>query len=171
MERKINSQLIYEGKIIDLSVDEVKLRSGRITRREVVSHRGSVTVLPIISNKEIILVKQFRYAVKRELFEAPAGTIEKKETPYETAYRELIEETGYLSNNLEHIISFYTSPGYTTELMHLFFARNLQKKIANPEIDEDISIKIVPLDYAIHMIGDGKIVDAKTIIALLLFSK
>lgn len=171
MERLVSSQEIYKGKIVNLSVDEVKLDNGRKTTREVVKHRGACVILPILRKGEVVLIEQFRYAVGRELVEAPAGTREENEDAIETAYRELIEETGYSSNQIEHIIDFYSTPGYTTEILSLFFAHNLKKVGSRPETDEDIRIRILPLTETLKMIEIGEIIDAKTIIALLMYHK
>ncbi len=171
MERLVSSQDIYKGKIVELSVDEVKLDNGRKTTREVIKHRGACVILPILRKGEVVLIEQFRYPVGRELIEAPAGTREENEDAIETAYRELIEETGYSSNQIEHIIDFYPTPGYTTEILSLFFAHNLKKVGVRPESDEDIKIRILPLTETLKMIETGEIIDAKTIVALLMYHK
>lgn len=168
MEKQINRKDIYKGKIISVFEDEVLLDNGRKTEREVIEHRGVVACLPFIGGNEIILVKQYRYPVKREMFEIPAGIIERGENPEYAVRRELLEETGYSSNNIEHIVNFYTSPGYSTEALHLFFAYNLKKEIPKLDYDESISIKLLPLRESLNMIKEGRICDAKTIISIVI---
>jgi ADP-ribose pyrophosphatase len=166
MEKQIYRREIYMGRIINLFKDGVLLDNGRRTEREVVEHREAVACLPFIGGNEIILVKQYRYPVRREIFEIPAGIIEKGENAGCAVRRELLEETGYSSNNIEHIMNFYTSPGYSTEALHLYFAYNLKKEIPSLDYDENISIKLLPMSESLNMVKEGKICDAKTIIAI-----
>ncbi len=167
MERQLSRTEIYKGRIVRLFNDEVLLDSGRKTQREVVEHNGVVACLPFINRNDVILINQYRYPVKKELFEIPAGIIERGETPRDAVKRELLEETGYSSNNIEYLLKFYTSPGYSTEIIHLYFAYNLKREIPNTDYDEEISIKLISLQRCIDMIKEGEICDAKTIIAII----
>ena len=121
-EKTMKSERIYEGKIVNLRVDTVELPDKKYSKREIVEHPGAVGIVPITEDGKIILVKQFRKAVEKPLLEIPAGKIEINEEPKETALRELFEETGYYSNNMEYIIEFYTSPGFSNEKIYLFLA-------------------------------------------------
>lgn len=170
MEKQIKSEKIFEGKIIRVYKDEVLLDSGRRTDREVIEHKGAVACLPFIGRDEVILVKQYRYPVRKELLEIPAGLIERRENPLYAVKRELLEETGYSTNNIEHILDFYTSPGYSNEILHLFFAYNLKKETPNLDYDEKIRPRLLPLSESLNMVKEGKICDAKTIMALLIAS-
>ncbi len=168
MEKRLKSQKIYEGRIINVYKDEVLLHNGRRTVREVVEHKGAVACLPLVGKDEVLLVRQHRYPVKKELLEIPAGIIERRENAYGAVKRELLEETGYSSNNIEHMLDFYSSPGYSDEIIHLFFAYNLKKETPSLDFDERITIKLLPLDECINMVKEGKICDAKTIMALII---
>lgn len=170
MEKQIYRREIYRGRIINLFKDEVLLDNGRKTEREIVEHRGAVACLPFMGGKEIILIRQYRYPVRREIFEIPAGIIERGENPEDAVRRELLEETGYSSNNIEYIVNFYTSPGYSTESLYLYFAYNLKKEIPKPDYDESISLKLLPLSESLVMIKEGRICDAKTIMAIVIAS-
>ena len=165
----IDSKLIYNGPI-KLKLDTFRI-NGKIFRKEVVEHNASVGIIPILNNKEIILIKQYRHAANEYLIEIPAGKIESKESPVEAAKRELEEETGFIGD-LTPLTKCYLAPSYDTELMHLFVAKNIFK-IDNSTLkmddDENISNMIVKLDDAIQYCFTGEIKDCKTISAILLF--
>lgn len=167
-EKTLNSQTIFTGKIISLQVDDVKLPDGKKAKREIVKHPGAVAILALTNDKRIILVKQYRKALERSLIEIPAGKQEAGEQPEKTALRELEEETGYVCSTLEHIQSFYTSPGFADEIIHLYFAKHLKKKENPLQVDEDEFVELmeVSLDEALQLIADKKIYDAKTIFAI-----
>ena len=171
MERALSSRRIYEGRVINLRIDTVILPDGKQTRREIVEHRGAVAIVPRLDNGKIILLRQFRKAVERYLFEVPAGTLGENETPKACAHRELLEETGYRAGRMRRLASFYLAPGYSTELLHAYLAARLTPAVREPEADEFIEIVTVPLSKALHWIDVGKIRDAKSISALLLMSR
>jgi ADP-ribose pyrophosphatase len=148
----------------------VSLPSGHVTIREKVTHPGSVGILPVLENGDLIFVKQFRYVIGSDLLEIPAGTIEEGESPEECATRELLEETGYQAGRLDLLSSFYTSPGYSNEFMWLFKATDLRSGEAKPMADESIEIKVVSLGEALSLIKNGGIRDVKTICAILLYT-
>jgi ADP-ribose pyrophosphatase len=162
------SKRVYDGKIISVRVDKVRI-NGRETIREVVEHDGSAAILPLIGNT-IIMEKQYRHAIGKELYEIPAGTLEKGESPAECALRELIEETGYEAKKLEPLGQCYMTPGYCTEMIHFFVATDL-KEVRNHEMDADEQITTVKIsiDDAIRMILNGEIQDAKTAYAILAY--
>lgn len=176
MEKPLETEIIYKGKKVVFQRDVVELQSGRRTQREFVIHPGSAAIMPMLPDRRIILIKQYRYAVKNTLYEIPAGTLEAGETPLQCAHRELKEETGYTAGRLEKLIQFYPSPGISNELMHLFLAQDLKKINVGasasggpcPISDETIEVIEVSMDDAVEMIKSGKIIDAKTICGILL---
>lgn len=173
LEKTLKTEAIYKGKKVLFQRDEVELESGRKTQREFVIHPGSAAIIPMFTDRRIILIKQYRYAVKNTLYEIPAGTMEAGETPFQCAHRELTEETGYTAGRLEKLIQFYPSPGISSELMHLFLAKDLRKVnvgagLPCPISDETLEVIEVNIDDAVEMIKNGKIIDAKTICAILL---
>ncbi|MFQ5905512.1 MAG: NUDIX hydrolase [bacterium] len=170
-EKRLQSKTIYEGRIFDLLVDEVELPSGRRTTREVVMHRGAVGLIAVLDDGRIILEEQYRYATGEVLVEIPAGRLEERENPESTAKRELLEETGYTADELEGVLTFYTTPGYTSEKLYLFLARGLKKEETKPDFDENIGLLEVPVDDALRMIEKGEIRDGKTIVALLYYKR
>jgi ADP-ribose pyrophosphatase len=164
----IESSKVFEGRLISVRKDTVRLPNGCTSTREVVVHPGAVAIVPMLEDGRVILVKQYRHAVGKILMEIPAGTLHPDETPEECALRELMEEVGYSASRLEKLASIYLAPGYSTELIHLFLATELH--LADGETDEDEFLKPVTLtlDEAISLIADGGIQDAKTMVALML---
>lgn len=171
MEKTIESEYIYKGKVVNLRIDEVRLQNNKKSKREIVEHRGATAIVPIDSENNIIMVTQYRKAVEKTLLEIPAGTLEDGEDPLECAKRELVEEIGFGAKEFLHLISFYSTPGFTTEKLHLYMAKNLYKKEGIPDEDEFIQVKKVPLDEAFNMVMKGEIEDAKSIIGILLVHK
>ncbi|MGB9703366.1 MAG: NUDIX hydrolase [Candidatus Micrarchaeia archaeon] len=149
-------------------IEKKKLPNGKIVKIEEVQHNGSVVIIAI-ENKKIILERQFRPVINKWIYELPAGTIKKGETPEECAKRELIEETGYFPKNLKRVFFSYSSPGYSTEIQYFFLATQLKKVKKNLEKYELIKIKKVSLKEILKLIKDGKIKDGKTIQGLLFF--
>lgn len=160
---------IYEGKILGLTLYDLTIR-GRKVKREIIEHRGAAAMLAIDKDNKVILVKQHRYP-RRNVLEIPAGTLEKGENPKKCAFRELQEETGYKARKMTSLIKYYPSVGYNTEVIHCFIASGLSKP-GDLELDEDeiISIVKIPLKKLIKMILAGKIIDSKTICAVLTYA-
>ncbi len=167
-EKKAAGEWLYRGKILDLKLDLVVLPNGRQTEREVVVHPGAVAVVAVNNKKRILLLKQFRYAVGQVLWELPAGKLEQGEDPLACAKRELAEETGYGAGKWEHLSTFYTSPGFCSEIMFLYLASDLSKDGRQADEDEFIEVRQIPLGQALKWIQGGKIKDAKTIAGILL---
>ncbi len=167
-ETTLSSKEIYKGRIIDLYLEEVKLPNGNTSTREIVRHPGAVAVIAITPENKLLMVEQFRKALGRTIVEIPAGKLEKGEEPITTAKRELEEETGYTCVDLKPLISFYTSPGFADELVHLFIAENLEKLTEAAELDEDEFVEVleVTLEEAQEMIQNNRIFDAKTAYAV-----
>lgn len=167
-ETTLNSKNIFSGRFIKLRVDEVMLPNGRKSTREIVEHPGAVAIVAIDSNSNVLMVRQYRKAIEKVLLEIPAGKLEEGESKEECAVRELMEETGYFPKAIKYIISFYTSPGFSNEIIHLFLATDLEKKSLEADFDEYLQAEAIPLEDAIKKIFDGQITDGKTITGLLL---
>jgi nudix-type nucleoside diphosphatase (YffH/AdpP family) len=162
-ERLLDSKHVYRGKALHIRVDSVVKPNETKTTREVVEHSDCVVILPVDSQGNILLVRQFRHAVNKELLELPAGSIDPGETPEEAASRELREETGYKPGKLEKLGGFYSAPGYCTEYLHFFRATQLEKSPLKAEDTDEIElVPIRPADIP-RLIASGQICDAKTI--------
>lgn len=167
-EKTIDKEVLFEGKIIKLQVEKVSLPNGKTSKREIIKHPGAVCVIALTDEDKIIMVEQYRKALERSILEIPAGKLEPGEEPIITAARELEEETGYGSENLVHLISFYTSPGFADELVHVFVAENLYKIEDAKDTDEDefVELKELTLEEAEACVSDQRIFDAKTAYAV-----
>jgi ADP-ribose pyrophosphatase len=164
---RINSRKeIYRGRIVNLTVDAITTANGIDTVREVFHHPGGAAVVPVLSNGDIVLVKQFRYPIQESLLELPAGKIDPGEAPEVTASRELAEEVGYTAGVLKKLTEFYTTPGFCDEKLFLYLAQDLRPCPKAHEDDEEIEIVRYSLDELRELIRAGKIVDAKTIIGI-----
>lgn len=166
IEKMRSSKKIYEGKMIHVSLDEVEV-NGDITEREWVKHPGAAAVLAITEEKEILFVRQYRYAVGKVLLEIPAGKRDSGETPESCALRELEEETGYRGTLLK-LGSIYTTPGFCDETIHLYLAENLVSGTPHLDDHEYLDVVKIPVEEVFSLIEEGKIEDAKTLSALLL---
>src|SRR5262245_48416230 len=160
----LSSHVTYKGKHIQVREDRVIEPAGHEASREIVVHPGAVCIVARPSPLEVILIRQYRHAAGRELIEIPAGTLHEGEDPRECAIRELEEEAGYLAANMVERARFWTTPGFTTELMYLYEATDLTKTNINPDEDEVIETDIIPTSQALQMIDDGRIQDAKSIL-------
>ena len=167
-ERQLSSRSVFEGRVVSVRVDEVRLPGGGSAIREVIEHRPAVVIVPIDDSGQVLLVRQYRYAVLETLLEAPAGIVEEGEDPDETAQRELQEEVGRIAGDLRKLGEFWATPGFCNELMHAYVARDLRHSSLAADEDEDITVVPVPMAEALAMIATGEIRDAKTIASLLL---
>ncbi len=167
-EKTISSEKIFSGKVIQLQVDQVEVPNGTTHPREIVKHPGAVGVIAITDKQKLILVDQFRKPLERGLLEIPAGKLEPGELPIVTAARELEEETSLAAEDLEPLYSFYTSPGFADEIIHLFVATGISsvENAAVCDEDEFVDVIEVSLEEALQLVAVGKIKDAKTIIAV-----
>ncbi|HEY2495337.1 MAG TPA: NUDIX hydrolase [Paenibacillus sp.] len=164
-EITLSTQSIFQGKIISLQVDTVQLPNGNTATREVVRHPGAVAVLALHEGK-LIVVDQYRQPLGRCEVEIPAGKLEQGEDPLEAAVRELKEETGYSCGEMKHLQSFYTSPGFADELIHLYVTEDLTVGEMAPDEDEFLEMSELTLEEAYRYIQEGRISDAKTIMAV-----
>ena len=167
-ETMLESQRIYEGKILNLRRDRVLLENGKTSWREVVEHRGAAAILAVDEEDNLLLVRQYRYALGRELLEIPAGKLDREgEDPRSAAIRELREETGCLASRMAYLGVFYPSVGYDTEAIHLFEARELTQSAQQLDEDEFLDVVRLPVSKAVEMALSGQFPDGKTQCAIL----
>lgn len=166
----LSSREVYRGPVFWITTDQVIEPSGVQARRDIVRHTGSVVVMPVddsASEPRVLLLRQYRHAAQQYLWELCAGRIDEGENELVAAKRELREETGFSARRWKRIFRYYASPGFVDETMAVYVARELQAGAAEPEEDEVIESKFVPLGEAVRMIESGKIRDGKTIAGLL----
>jgi ADP-ribose pyrophosphatase len=168
-EEQLHSNVVFDGKLLKVRVDTVCLPDGSERKREVVEHPGAVGILPVLPDGRLILVRQYRYAVGREMLEIPAGTREPDEGPEACAHRELREETGYVATELKEMVRFFVSPGWATEELIIYVATDVVPGPSEPADDEFLQIVQVRPEDVVHLIRNGDIADSKSIIALLGF--
>lgn len=161
-------RVIFRGRKIDLALQAVPLADGTSSEREVVVHRGAVAMVPMVDADHVCLVRCHRYAVNRTLLELPAGTIDPGESPEGTAGRELKEETGYTAGTIRKVAEWYVSPGVMTERMYVYLCEGLTPGPTEHQPDERIEPVVVPWDEALRMAADGRIEDAKSMLALMI---
>ncbi|ENH97398.1 NUDIX hydrolase [Gracilibacillus halophilus YIM-C55.5] len=168
-ETTIHTTSIFNGKVINVQVDDVTLPNGETSKREIVKHPGAVGIIPITKDNKIVMVKQYRKPLNKTLMEIPAGKLESGEAPEATAIRELEEETGYTSDHLEYVTSFYTSPGFADEIIYLYKTNHLERVEDKLDMDEDEFVEIVEvtLEEAEELVREQVIHDAKTAYAIL----
>lgn len=166
-EKTIASKEIYHGKIINLRLDDVELPNGKSAKREVVEHPGGVAVVAITPDEEVLLVKQFRKPCEEELWEIPAGKLERGEDPAKAALRELEEETGFKAEKVEKLLSFYTSPGFADEMLHIYLADQLVPTVQSPDEDEFLSVHRKSWTEIREMLAQNELRDAKSVAGLL----
>ncbi|MDD3717120.1 MAG: NUDIX hydrolase [Actinomycetota bacterium] len=162
LERKA----VFEGQVVRLYLDKVRLPNGVEAEREVVLHRGAVAMVALDEDEGVFLVRQYRQAPGKELVEIPAGKLAEGEDPLECARRELMEEIGRDAGEWTQLATFYTSPGFSDEILHLYLARGLRPVEARPDEDEFLEIMHVTLAEALSMVSRGEIEDGKTIAGL-----
>jgi ADP-ribose pyrophosphatase len=169
MEKALTSKLLHKGRHFSFRIDEIQLPSGKTTTRDIVDHPGAVAIVPILDDGRILLVKQYRYTAGKELLEIPAGTLEEDEAPDTCARRELKEETGYTAGSMKKVLAMYMAPGYSNEVIHLYFATALKAGESHAEDDENISLEIYGPDDLLEKIEKNTIEDAKTIAGILIY--
>jgi len=167
-EKLTGTNRVFEGKVVNLRIDEVILPTGKRAVREVVEHPGAVAIVPVLQDGAIVMVRQYRHAAGKIMLEIPAGKLNKGENPDSCAMRELEEETGYQASKLRKLSAVYTTPGFTNELIHIYVAEGLNKTLQNTDEDEFIDIvQYDPVELR-ELITTGKIDDAKTMLGLFL---
>ena len=166
-ENKISSAIIYQGRLLDVRRDQVRLPNGNTSTREWIKHPGAVCMIPLLTDNKIALIRQYRYPVQKEMIELPAGKLDENEKPEVCAMRELEEEIGYVSQKLTFLTHIHPAIGFADEMMWLYLAENLIKTVSNQDEDEFLEIMPTPLEKALKMVWHGEITDAKTIIGIL----
>ncbi len=172
--KTLRSERRYSGTVFNLVVDDVEYPSGNRGVREIAEHPGGSVVVPILDDGSVLLVNQFRYPVKKNLFELPAGKLSAGEDPKVCAARELEEETGYTADTLTKLTAMYTTPGFCSEQLHLYAATGLKKSPTGQRLEEgemDLTVKAFPLHEVIRMIESQAIVDGKTICGIFLVDR
>jgi ADP-ribose pyrophosphatase len=168
-EHKIDGKRVYAGRILDLDVDRVRLANGNVAEREVIRHKGAVVVLPLHEDGRVELVRQYRYPTDEAILELPAGKLDPGEEPRTCADRELAEETGWRAVEIHELGSFFTTPGFSDEVLYSFIATPL---VPAPEVardpDEAIENVTMTVEEALAGCRDGAIQDSKTLAAFLL---
>lgn len=168
IETEIESKPIYEGRVVNLQLQTVRLPNGETSQREVIKHSGAVAVVPLLSDRRVLMIRQFRKPLDTVIWEIPAGTLEPDEELETAAARELQEEISYKPRRLIKLGSIFVAPGYSSEEIHLYLADDLAEASIDGDDDEFIDIHSIAFDEVIAMVYRGEIQDAKTIAALLL---
>jgi len=172
--KTLRSEQRYHGTVFNLVVDEIEYSSGNRSVREVADHPGGAVVVPVLDDGSVLLVHQFRYPVKKNLFELPAGKLSPGEDPKACAARELEEETGYTAGTLAKLAAIYTTPGFCNEQLHLYVATELKKLSTGQRLEEgemDLTVHAIPLAEVIQMIEDQVIIDGKTICGIFMVER
>ena len=169
---QLSSRRVYSGRVLSLDIDTVRFPNGSTGELEMIRHPGAAAVLPFLSepagdDPQIMLLKQYRYAAEGFLYEVPAGRLNPGEQPLDCATRELKEETGCEAERMEHLYTFYTTPGFIDERIHAFMAVGLKRGDSHTETDEFITVETMTLSRALGLIQEGEIKDAKTALTIL----
>lgn len=167
IEKPVSRDDKYEGIIVTVHLDDAELHNGKLVKREVVEHPGGVTILPVDGEGNCYMVRQFRYPFQRMMLEAPAGKLEYGEDHRECAVRELSEETGFTADKLVYMGACCTSPGFSSEVLHIYLALGLHEGASHPDPDEYLNVEKISLEKLSQMVMNNEIDDGKTIIAIL----
>ena len=172
IETKVSSEDIFDGALLHVKRDTVKLPNGNKATREWIKHPGASSVIPILPDGRIVLVRQYRYPIGRVTLEVPAGKLDSPdEDPLYCATRELSEETGYQADRIEKLTTIATTVGFSNEYIHLYLAEGLTPGKQHPDEDEFINVVKIPLDEAVQMVLDGRIYDAKSATSILMVER
>lgn len=171
----LESRPVFRGRLLDVRAERVRLPDGSVVEREIVRHPGAAAVVPLRgrpggqggTGRDVLLLRQYRHAASTRLWEIPAGTLQPGERPVGCARRELSEEAGLEAEELRHLCTVFTTPGFTDERIHLFLAEEVRGGAPDPEPGEVLEPEWVPLERALSMVDEGEIQDAKTVCGLL----
>ncbi len=167
-DRLIKSNKVFSGRVFEVLQDQILLPNGHTTNLDIINHVDSVVLFPVDNEGNLLLVRQYRHPARDYLLELPAGVLNEGERPEDCAHRELREETGMAAGSMVFMGEFYLAPGYSTELMTAFLARDLYRKPLKADDDEFIGVESIPLEKAFLMALHGEIRDAKTLAAFFL---
>jgi ADP-ribose pyrophosphatase len=165
-EHTISSELVFDGKLLKVRRDRVRLPDHGTAEREYIQHPGAAMIIAPLDSGELLMERQYRYPLRREMIELPAGKIDPGEPPLETAKRELREETGYTASDWRHVATIHLAIGYSDERIEIFLARGLKHEGAKLDDEEFLEVIPVPLATALEWVREEKITDAKTISGL-----
>ena len=171
LPKTIKSERLYHGRIFDLIIEDIEETPGSIRTCEIVSHPGGAVVVPLLDNGDVILVRQYRYPLKKFIVELPAGKLEPNEDPLSAAQRELQEETGYTADKYEKLTTMFSTPGFCSEVLHIYLATGLKKSEYGQNLDkgeQSLTVEHHPLSAVVEMIVHGEIGDSKTVAGILL---
>lgn len=163
IEKTMKTEILYEGKILTLQVDTVELPDMKYSKREIIEHSPSVVIIPMIDDENVFVIKQYRKAVDKVLYEFPAGLLESGEDPKEAALRELQEEIKYTADKIEFLFDMYSSPGFTNEKVSVFLARDLKPKALKEDDDEYIECEKISIKDLIQKLDSLELIDSKII--------
>jgi ADP-ribose pyrophosphatase len=171
-DAKIDSRRVYTGRVLNLDIDKVRFPDSSTGELEIIRHPGASAVVPFLNDPagedpQILLIKQYRYAAEDFIYEVPAGRLDPNESPLSCARRELMEETGCTATSIEHLYTFYTTPGFIDERIHGFIATGLTRGESRREADEFLTLETMTLSRALELIQSGEIRDAKTALLIL----
>ena len=161
-----NMKTVFKGKLLKVLVKKMRLPNGYVATYEMIVHPGAALIVPFLSKDKIIMLRQLRPVIESYIYELPAGTLDKGESPLSCARREIVEETGYRAGSFKFLGSIYPVPGYSTEKIYIYKAQGLKKAVHCPEEDEAIEVHVMSRSQVKKLFKDGNIVDAKTIVAL-----
>jgi len=165
-ETQLTTKLVYDGKMLEVREDTVRLPDGKIARREYIRHSGAVVIIPLLDGNTVIMERQFRYPLGRHFLELPAGKIEPGEDPLATAQRELVEECGYRAGSWRHLATVHPCIGYSDERIEFYLARQLTA--VERALDDGEFLEVVPMavEEVLRQIKDGRITDVKVVVGL-----
>jgi ADP-ribose pyrophosphatase len=167
IEKPFKKKTIWHGRAINFRVDTVKLPNGKKATREFIDHPGAVAIVPFLDKNHVVMVRQYRHPVGEVTLELPAGKLDKGESLMKCLKRELQEETGYTARKITPLISYWPTPAFANEVLHLYLAENLKPGKMNTDEDEFLQCVVVPFEKALKMVKRGEIRDSKTVIGLL----
>jgi ADP-ribose pyrophosphatase len=170
-EHKLDGETVFDGRLLKVQSDTVRLPDGKTATREHIIHPGAVMILPVLPSGNLVMERQFRYPLGRDVIEFPAGKIDAGESPLESAKRELLEETGHAAARWEFMASIHVAIAYSNERIDLFMARDLTRHTAKLDEEEFLEIMEVPPSRAFEWLKAGVITDAKTVVALLMLER
>ena len=166
-ETTLSSESVYQGALLHVKTDKVRLQNGHETQREYIVHCGAACVVAELPNGNVVLERRFRYPLRSAFVEIPAGKIDSGEAPLATAQRELLEETGYVAQDWQHFMTLHPCIGYSDERIEMYYARGLELREFERPAEESLEVFELSLNEALQWLADGKITDAKTVIGLM----